>query len=57
MLIELHAKVIPRDSQNPLLEEYTLNYNTNPHKIEGIFLNRGVLESLGRASCKQASQA
>ena len=33
--------------QNPWIREYTLNYSKNPNKIYGIFLNYGVLESLG----------
>ena len=32
----------------PLSKEYTLNYIGNPNKIEGLFLNEGMLESLGR---------
>ena len=37
----------PRDSKNPFIKEYTLNYSRNPTMIEGILLNSGVLESLG----------
>ena len=42
--------VCSRRLQYPLIKEYTLNYNTNPDRIQGIFLNYGVLavlESLG----------
>ena len=33
--------------QNPLKKEYTLSYNKKPSKIQGVFLNEGVLGSLG----------
>ena len=38
---------VPRESNIPLLKEYTLFYNRNPNMILGIFLNSGISESLG----------
>ena len=31
----------------PLVKEYTLNLDKDPHMIEGLFLNKGLLQSLG----------
>ena len=45
-----NSRVASRGSQrllNPLIQEYAINYDRNPSKIEGIFLNEGVLEFLG----------
>ena len=33
--------------QYPLIKEYTLNYSRIPTMIYGIFLNYGIMESLG----------
>ena len=33
--------------QKALIKEYALNYSMDPHMIQGIFLNQGLLEALG----------
>ena len=41
-----HEERVPKDSQNPLINEYTLNHLRVPIIIQGIFLSYGVVETL-----------
>ena len=47
--------IITQTFQNPLIEEYTLNYNRIPNMNYGIFLNQGILEGLGSKQLTEVS--